>query len=99
MVHKIWDKESSDSDVGSIREYLIRSYKAIFMDPPPSSTPKEQVIANNLIKYMQDILNISLTLNMSLAEQTSLEQLIAIMVSSGEFDYSVLNVLWSIFGI
>lgn len=36
---------------------------------------------------------------MSLAELTSLEQLIYVMVSQEEFDYAVLNVLWAIFGI
>jgi condensin complex subunit 1 len=98
MVHKVWDKDTSDSEVGSIRDHLVRSYKAIFMDPTPSSLPKEQVIANNLIKYMMHFTNISLTLTMSLAELTSLEQLISVMVSQDEFEYAVLNVLWAIFG-
>jgi condensin complex subunit 1 len=98
MVHKVWDKDTSDSEVGSIRDHLVRSYKAIFMEPPPSNLPKEQLIANNLIQYILNFPNISLTLTMSLAELTSLEQLISIMVSQNDFDYAVLNVLWAIFG-
>lgn len=99
MVHKVWDKDTSDSEVGSIRDHLVRSYKSIFMDPPQSSLPREKVIADNLIKYLSDWSNSSLTLTMSLAELTSLEQLISLIVAQGEFDYTILNVLWAIFGI
>ena len=98
MVHKVWDKDTSDSEVGSIREHLVKSYKSIFMDPPACDIPVEQSIAENLIEY-RDFSNFSsLTSNMTLAELTSLEQLISIMVTQGEFNLSVLNVLWLIFG-
>lgn len=58
MVHKVWDKDTSDTEVGSIRDHLVRSYKAIFMEPPPSNLPKEQVIADNLTKYILNNVNI-----------------------------------------
>ena len=57
MIHKIWDKDTSDSEVGSIREHLIKSYNAIYMDPPPSPRPREQVIAENLIKSVFSYIN------------------------------------------
>lgn len=90
MVHKIWDKDTGDSEVGSTRDHLIKSYQSVYMDPAPSCANREKAIAENLI---------GLTMEMSLAELTSLEQLLFVMVNRDEFDMSVVDVLWNMFAM
>jgi hypothetical protein len=51
MVHRIWDKDPSGTDEeGSIRDNLIKCYKAIYMESSPGQPEANDVIANNLIK-------------------------------------------------
>ncbi|KAI9102612.1 non-SMC mitotic condensation complex subunit 1-domain-containing protein [Phlyctochytrium arcticum] len=85
MVHKIWDKDTGESERVSIRDHLIRSYSAIYLDPPPGISNPSAHIADNLIM---------LTQTMTLAELTSLEQLLTAM---GGVEGPILDVLWGIF--
>ncbi|KAJ3394219.1 Condensin complex subunit [Lobulomyces angularis] len=108
MVHKIWEKEVSTKPTfetqqvnndgyeekpikGSIKEHLAKCYLEVFFRQYPSQGILEDnfVVAENLIK---------LTLKMSLAELTSLEQLIIFMVSKGYVEDSLVDTLWNIFG-
>ncbi|KAJ3043566.1 Condensin complex subunit [Rhizophlyctis rosea] len=89
MVHKIWEKDTGDSEVGSIREHLMKSYYAIYFEPlVDARTETAEGVADRLI---------SLTHTMTLAELTSLEQLLSTMVSKGMVPDEVVETLWGIF--
>ncbi|KAJ8325723.1 condensin complex non-SMC subunit Cnd1 [Batrachochytrium dendrobatidis] len=88
MVHKIWDKDTTDNESSGIREHVIRCYESLFLDPPEGPRAVEDVIADNLV---------ALTQRMNLAELTSLEQLISTMVQTDRFNMKAVNLLWSIF--
>ncbi|KNC98205.1 condensin subunit YCS4 [Spizellomyces punctatus DAOM BR117] len=88
MVHKVWDKDTGESERLSVRDHLIKSYFALYFEPPPSRRDPAEAIADNLI---------TLTHTMTLAELTSLEQLLSLMVASNMVDESVLPVLWGVF--
>jgi hypothetical protein len=52
MVHKIWDKDIADKEAGSVRETLLKAFYDIHMDPPESVKPVEEVVSDNLIKFL-----------------------------------------------
>ncbi|KAJ3123736.1 Condensin complex subunit [Nowakowskiella sp. JEL0407] len=99
MVHKVWDKETSatsndeeSSRSTSIRSQLVEVYKMIYFESnlqlygSPAWT--ESVVAKLL----------GLTQTMSLAELTSLEELLALMMEKKMIEKSIIEYLWKIFG-
>ncbi|CAB4424236.1 unnamed protein product [Rhizophagus irregularis] len=91
MLHLIWTKDNNDEGK-SIRKRLIESYRKLYIDPDTSISEKENVniVTKNLI---------SLTYNATLAELTSLEQLLSTIMEEEEAVISdnVINRLWSIY--
>ncbi|KAJ3090042.1 Condensin complex subunit [Quaeritorhiza haematococci] len=106
MVHKIWDKDTGGNDDGSggptdkahgggsgtsIRDHIIWAYTEIYMNPiTPPDKPEmaEEIIVNNLI---------GLTNTMTLAELTSLEQLLSVMMAQSKIPPDVVEILWATF--
>ncbi|KAI8587881.1 non-SMC mitotic condensation complex subunit 1-domain-containing protein [Geranomyces variabilis] len=88
MVHKVWDKDAGESERLSVREHLLRCYIAVYFEPAPSNREPSEIVADNLVK---------LTYTMTLAELTSLEQLLTLLVAKKVLEESTLQVLWSIF--
>ncbi|KAF9340593.1 Condensin complex subunit [Linnemannia elongata] len=73
MVHLVWMKDNNDEAKG-VRTRLVECYWQIYLAPDESLTAKENtaVIARNLV---------SLTYDSTLAELTSLEQLLTVIVA------------------
>ncbi|KAJ3056052.1 Condensin complex subunit [Rhizophlyctis rosea] len=89
MVHKIWDKDTGESEVGSIKEHLMKSYYQVYFEGlVESRVETAEEVANRLI---------GLTFTMTLAELTSLEQLLSTMVGKNMVPEEVVETLWSIF--
>ncbi|KAI8917711.1 non-SMC mitotic condensation complex subunit 1-domain-containing protein [Powellomyces hirtus] len=88
MVHKVWDKDTGESERLSVREHLMRCYIAVYFEPVGVEKDRSEVVADNLIK---------LTYTMTLAELTSLEHLLTLLVAKKAFQESTLHVLWSVF--
>ncbi|KAJ3146459.1 Condensin complex subunit [Geranomyces michiganensis] len=88
MVHKVWDKDAGESERLSVREHLLRCYIAVYFEHDTSNRESSEVVADNLVK---------LTYTMTLAELTSLEQLLTLLVAKKAFQEGTLQVLWSIF--
>ncbi|KAJ3189764.1 Condensin complex subunit [Gaertneriomyces sp. JEL0708] len=84
MVHKIWDKDTGETERLSVRDHLMRCYIAVYFE-----SDNAEVIAENLI---------NLTHTMTLAELTSFEQLLSTLVAADVVTQSVLDVLWGVFG-
>lgn len=100
MIHLIWTKDNTttaSAEAGEekgIRGSLIETYKSLYYDVVPDLTPKQQVsrIAKNMIER---------TYNATLAELTSLEELMRTMMLEGGADggvhEDVINKLWQVY--
>ncbi|WBW72186.1 condensin complex non-SMC subunit Cnd1 [Schizosaccharomyces osmophilus] len=89
MIHLIWVKGTSDEG-NSIQNHVLNCYKSLFFQPPPGSD------ANDRANYMARNL-ISLTYDSSLAELTSLEQMLSILMKQDYFPALVVTKLWQVY--
>jgi condensin complex subunit 1 len=101
MIHLIWTKDNTstgptevvEAEKG-IRGSLIETYKSLYFDVVPDLNPKQQVnrIAKNMIERTYDA---------TLAELTSLEELMRTMMLEGGTDGGVhediINKLWQVY--
>jgi len=96
MLHLIWTKDNNTisteegMDTRSIRGNLIDVYRSLYFDVVPDLTPKQQVnrIAKNMIER---------TYGATLAELTSLEELLRTMMADGGVHPDVINKLWQVY--
>ena len=91
MLHLIWTKGNSDEGKG-VQTHLIDCYKSIFFDAPDSFNANDA--ANYIARNM-----ISLTFSATLAELTSLEQLLSTMMKADLISELVVSKLWQIYGV
>jgi condensin complex subunit 1 len=90
MMHLVWTKSNSDEGKG-VQNHLIECYKGLFFAAPEQLSPSDAAtfVARNLI---------SLTYGSSLAELTSLEQLLCNMMKQGVVSSAVVAKLWQVYG-
>ncbi|WVR03312.1 hypothetical protein IAU60_000303 [Kwoniella sp. DSM 27419] len=100
MLHLIWTKDNNapatTEEGGSamegkgIRANLIECYRSLYFDVVPDLAPKQQVnrIAKNMIER---------TYGATLAELTSLEELMRTMMVDGGVHNDVVNKLWQVY--
>nr|XP_031863717.1 uncharacterized protein CI109_000969 [Kwoniella shandongensis]KAA5530789.1 hypothetical protein CI109_000969 [Kwoniella shandongensis] len=96
MLHLIWTKDNNANagedgmDGKGIRGSLIECYRSLYFDVVPDLAPKQQVnrIAKNMIER---------TYGATLAELTSLEELIRTMMVDGGVHNDVVNKLWQVY--
>lgn len=91
MLRLIWTKGNSDEGKG-VQTHLIDCYKGLFFDAPGSFNANDA--ANFIARNM-----ISLTFGASPAELTSLEQLLATMMTAGHISQAVISKLWQVYGV
>ncbi|KAJ7510292.1 non-SMC mitotic condensation complex subunit 1-domain-containing protein [Mycena galericulata] len=98
MLHLIWSKDNSSStsedgqELKGIRQRLLECYRNLYFDPIADIEPKAQV--NRIAKNM-----IELTYNATLAELTSLEEMMRIMMDDEQIHPDVVAKLWSVYSI
>ncbi|KAG0695301.1 non-SMC mitotic condensation complex subunit 1-domain-containing protein [Suillus ampliporus] len=95
MLHLIWHKDNSSTseegkELKGVRSRLLECYRMLYFDPLPDVEPKQQV--NRIAKNM-----IELTYDATLAELTSLEEMMRIMMEDGQIHYDVINKLWQVY--
>ncbi|KAG1823708.1 non-SMC mitotic condensation complex subunit 1-domain-containing protein [Suillus subaureus] len=95
MLHLIWHKDNSSTsedgkELKGVRSRLLECYRMLYFDPLPDMEPKQQV--NRIAKNM-----IELTYDATLAELTSLEEMMRIMMEDGQIHYDVINKLWQVY--
>ncbi|KAG2363022.1 non-SMC mitotic condensation complex subunit 1-domain-containing protein [Suillus spraguei] len=95
MLHLIWHKDNSSTsedgkELKGVRSRLLECYRMLYFDPLPDMEPKQQV--NRIAKNM-----IELTYAATLAELTSLEEMMRIMMEDGQIHYDVINKLWQVY--
>src|SRR5262245_29861875 len=91
MMHLVWTKSNSDEGKG-IQSHLVECYQGLFFDPP------DQLNANDATTFVARNM-ISLTYGSSLAELTSLEQLLCNMMRQGLISDAVIGKLWQVYGV
>ncbi|GEM07229.1 condensin complex subunit 1 [Rhodotorula toruloides] len=113
MLHLIWSKDETGTagaaatgaanqggadggdddavkEAKGIRSRLIECYSQLYFEPPQDVSEKDQVafVARNVIELTRDA---------TLAELTSLEQLLAVMMAKGVVDDQVITKLWQVY--
>ncbi len=96
MLHLIWTKDNNaisteeGVDTRSIRGNLIEVYRSLYFDVVPDLSPKQQInrIAKNMIER---------TYSATLAELTSLEELMRTTMADGGVHPDVINKLWQVY--
>ncbi|KAB8345860.1 hypothetical protein FH972_022915 [Carpinus fangiana] len=91
MLHLIWTKGNSDEGKG-VQTHLIECYKSIFFDAPDNFSANDS--ANYVARNM-----ISLTFGATLAELTSLEQLLSTMMKAELISDVVIGKLWQVYSV
>ncbi|KAK5075159.1 condensin complex non-SMC subunit Cnd1 [Lithohypha guttulata] len=91
MLRLIWTKGNSDEGKG-VQTHLLDCYRGLFFDAPDTFNPNDS--ANFIARNM-----ISLTFGASPAELTSLEQLLATMMTAGHISPLVVAKLWQVYGV
>ncbi|KAI0684926.1 non-SMC mitotic condensation complex subunit 1-domain-containing protein [Cytidiella melzeri] len=95
MLHLIWSKDNSSTsedgkELKGIRPRLLECYRNLYFDVVPDMEPKQQV--NRIAKNM-----IELTYDASLAELTSLEEMMRIMMEDDQVHADVIGKLWQVY--
>ncbi|KAG8973254.1 Condensin complex subunit [Tulasnella sp. 425] len=98
MIHLIWTKDNSATsaedgkELKGIRSKLVEVYRLLYFDPLPDLEPKQQVnrIAKNMIER---------TYGATLAELTSLEELMRSLMADGQIHQDVINKLWHVYSV
>ncbi|BGP16184.1 condensin complex non-SMC subunit Cnd1 [Rhodosporidiobolus nylandii] len=109
MLHLIWNKdeptaasaaaaaagdgnagEEGEKETRGIRARLIECYSQMYFEPPADMGEKDQIafVARNVIELTRDA---------TLAELTSLEQLLAVMMARGVVEDDVIAKLWQVY--
>lgn len=90
MLHLIWTKDTSDEGKG-IKMKLIKCYSNLYLERDANLSRQANVnrIAKNLIQ---------LTYDTTLAELTSLEHLLSLLMAENKIAVDVIQKLWSVYG-
>jgi condensin complex subunit 1 len=113
MLHLIWSKDNSSmsedgKELKGVRSRLLECYRTLYFDALPDMEPKQQVnrIAKNMIECVgachasldtHPENELRLTYNATLAELTSLEEMIRYMMDDNHIHSDVVNKLWQVY--
>ncbi|EGO04014.1 hypothetical protein SERLA73DRAFT_69808 [Serpula lacrymans var. lacrymans S7.3] len=95
MLHLIWAKDNNSTseegkELKGVRSRLLECYRSLYFEPLPDMEPKQQV--NRIAKNM-----IELTYDATLAELTSLEEMLRSMMDDGQIHQDVISKLWQVY--
>jgi condensin complex subunit 1 len=90
MLHLIWIKDTSDEGKG-IKMKLLDCYRALYIETDENMTKRQNI--NNVAKNL-----IELTYHTTLAELTSLEQIVSTFMAEGDISHHVVEKLWEVYG-
>ncbi|KAH7913093.1 non-SMC mitotic condensation complex subunit 1-domain-containing protein [Hygrophoropsis aurantiaca] len=95
MLHLVWSKDNNSTsedgkELKGVRARLLECYKSLYFEALPDMEPKQQV--NRIAKNM-----IELTYDATLAELTSLEEMMRSMMEDGQIHGDVIAKLWQVY--
>ncbi|KAI0667334.1 non-SMC mitotic condensation complex subunit 1-domain-containing protein [Trametes maxima] len=95
MLHLIWSKDNNATsedgrELKSVRSRLLECYRTIYFEPVQNLDPKQQInrIAKNMIK---------MTYEATLAELTSLEEMMRQLMDEGHIHEDIVAKLWQVY--
>ncbi|KAK7679222.1 hypothetical protein QCA50_017800 [Cerrena zonata] len=112
MLHLIWQKDNSSTseyrkEIKGVRSRLLECYRSLYFGPIPDMEPKQQVnrIAKNMIECVCVLFTISRLADIitgkrtkaTLAELTSLEEMMRIMMEDGQVHLGVIGKMWQVY--
>ncbi|KAK9763414.1 condensin complex non-SMC subunit Cnd1 [Basidiobolus ranarum] len=92
MLHLVWVKDNGNDETKGIRSRLIDAFRTLYLTSDPSLTHKDNV--NLFSRHL-----IGLTFESSLAELTSLDEILSIIMSEGHIPDELVSKLWGVYGI
>ncbi|KAJ4490288.1 non-SMC mitotic condensation complex subunit 1-domain-containing protein [Lentinula aciculospora] len=95
MLHLIWNKDSNATsedgkELKGVRARLLECYQELYFNPEMPHKEQVKFIAKNMIQ---------LTFDATLADLTSLEEMMRTMMEDDRVDHDVINKLWNIFSV
>ncbi|KAI0816821.1 non-SMC mitotic condensation complex subunit 1-domain-containing protein [Trametes gibbosa] len=95
MLHLIWSKDNNATsedgrELKSVRSRLLECYRTIYFEPIQNLDPKQQI--NRIAKNM-----IEMTYNATLAELTSLEEMMRQLMEENHINEDVVAKLWQVY--
>ncbi|KAG6333782.1 hypothetical protein ID866_5308 [Astraeus odoratus] len=95
MLHLIWSKDNNQTsedgkELKGVRSRLLECYRNLYFEALPGMEPKQQV--NRIAKNM-----IELTYEATLAELTSLEEMMRTMMEEDQVHHDIINKLWQVY--
>ena len=113
MLHLIWSKDNSSmsedgKELKGVRSRVLECYRSLYFDPLPDMEPKQQVnrIAKNMIECVGSChfyswfslwVDTRLTYDATLAELTSLEEMMRYMMDDDQIHSDVVTKLWQVY--
>ncbi|KAI9032255.1 non-SMC mitotic condensation complex subunit 1-domain-containing protein [Hyaloraphidium curvatum] len=88
MIHLVWNKDANSEEGRTVKSSLMDCFHQVYIASSDGEQDKISAIVKNLI---------GLTRNATLADLTSLEHLLATMMSEGRIPAQVVDVLWQLF--
>ena len=96
MIHLIWSKDNNSlvmedgKELKGIKSRLIEVYRSLYFEPLPMLNARDNInrVARNLVER---------TFGATLAELTSLEELVSTMCGEGMIHEDVIDKLWSVY--
>ncbi|KAM6490435.1 hypothetical protein JOM56_014108 [Amanita muscaria] len=98
MLHLIWHKDNNSTtsedgkELKGIRFELLECYRNLYFEPPPDTEVDAKAQVNRIAKNM-----IELTYDATLAELTSLEEMMQILMDEGCIHHDVISKLWQVY--
>ncbi|KAK2461131.1 hypothetical protein APHAL10511_006658 [Amanita phalloides] len=98
MLHLIWHKDNNSStaedgkELKGIRSQVLRCYMNLYFDPLPDRGVEAKAQVNRIAKNM-----IELTYDATLAELTSLEETMRILMDEDRIHHDVIGKLWQVY--
>ena len=91
MIHLVWNKDGGTEETRSVRSHLIRCFQSLYLEFDENTSQKENV--NRITRQL-----ISLTFEATLADLTSLDELLSVIVTEGAIHEDVVQRLWAVYG-
>ncbi|KIL63463.1 hypothetical protein M378DRAFT_107274 [Amanita muscaria Koide BX008] len=98
MLHLIWHKDNNSTtsedgkELKGIRFELLECYRNLYFEPLPDTEVDAKAQVNRIAKNM-----IELTYDATLAELTSLEEMMRILMDEGCIHHDVISKLWHVY--
>ncbi|KAJ1969791.1 condensin complex non-SMC subunit Cnd1 [Dispira parvispora] len=90
MLHLVWTKDNASDEAKGVKTKLLDCYHKLYLMPRPDMSVNDNI--NQTVRNL-----IGLTYQATLADLTSLEELLSCMMNEGHIPEGVVDKLWSVY--